>query len=154
MDMQQYGRELAQTLGHRSLELLRTATAGDVRNVVTGRFLHPEAAGVSIWAALGAFAAGAAIGAGVTAFLTPTTGPELRKQVARSTRDARKQAMQLGESMATQVDHARHAVMDGVESATTAIGLTSPSPKRRHSNGHNGHALSTRTKRPSRVQAA
>lgn len=145
MDMQSFGRELAQVIGARSLELLRNATMGDVRDVVTGRFLRPQTTAVPVVGALAAFVAGAAIGAGLTAFLTPTTGPELQKRVARSTRGARKQAMELGEAMASQVDHARHAVMESVDHASTAIGLKAPAVKRRASNG--AHAANGRAKR-------
>jgi len=138
MDMQTFGRDLVEALAQRSLELIRTTKMDDVRNVVSGRFLRPETS-MSAGMTIGALLVGAAVGAGVTALLTPTSGPELRRRVTKSTRIARKQAMELGQSMASEVEQAGHAL---IENATTAIGLSAPA-KRKMTNGHahtNGHA--------------
>jgi len=142
MDMQTFGRDLVEVLAHRSLELIRNTKMSDVRDVMSGRFMRPETGVSKTGMTIGALLFGAAIGAGVTALLTPTSGPELRKRVGKSTRAARKQAMELGQSMASEVEHAGHAL---VENATTAIGLTSPA-KRKTMNGHahaNGQARKT-----------
>ncbi len=142
MDMQTFGRELADVLAQRSLEVLRKADMSDVREAVTGRFLRPEGGTVTVGTAIGALVVGAAVGAGLTALLTPTTGAELRKRLAKTTRGARKQAMDLGESIASEVGHAGQALIERVESASTAIGLAAAKPKQRASGGRgaNGQA--------------
>lgn len=149
MDMQNFGRDLVDILAKRSLEMLRDAKMSDVRDVVSGRILQRESSGMATaGAVIGALVVGAAVGAGVTALLTPTSGPELRKRVVRTTNKARKQAMQMGDSVVRDIEHQAHVL---VENASTAIGLASPSPaKRKTSNGHthaphtNGHARKTR----------
>jgi gas vesicle protein len=140
MDMQNFGRDLVDILAKRSLEMLRDAKMSDVREVVSGRILQRESSGMGAGTMIGALLVGAAVGAGITAFLTPTSGPELRKRVVKTTNKARKQAMQMGDSVVRDIEHQAHTL---VENASTAIGLASPAPAKRKANGHahaNGHA--------------
>jgi gas vesicle protein len=147
MDMQSYGRDLVDLLAKRSLEVLREAKMSDVRDVVSGRILQREASsGVATAGAVTlALVVGAAVGAGLTAFLTPTSGPELRKRVVKTTTRARKQAMQMGDQVVRDIEREAHSL---VETATSAIGIASPAPVKRKTNGHahlsNGHARKTR----------
>lgn len=149
MDMQSFGRELVEVLAQRSLEALRTTRLDAVRDVVSGRALHPTSRAATAGMTIGALLVGAAIGAGVTALLTPTSGPDLQKRIARSTRGARRRAAELGETITHGVEDAGEAIMHSVESASTAIGLASPassSSKKRLANGQS-HGTSSHGKR-------
>jgi gas vesicle protein len=155
MNLENYGRQLLDVLADRSLEILRSTQIDDVRRVVRGELpasLTERAPSTDmstlgmVGAALGIFAAGAAVGAGVAVLTTPSTGPELRQQIEKVTRDAnkkvRKEAKQLRKEVEQRVDGAKSSVMEGMEQVTTAVGLTSPPTKstaqRKAMNGHTG----------------
>ena len=165
MNMQTFGRNLVEILGERGLAMLRQTSADDVRRLMNGQVptsLSPSPApsalgGLAV--ALGAFVAGAAIGVGVTALYTPTSGDELRKKLGRGALDARKQAMQLGDGVRGRLDEARASIVQGVEQVTTAVGLASPAPatarRRKSTKAHamNGHAPHGRAKKSAHARA-
>jgi hypothetical protein len=150
MNLQTYGRNLMEVLAERSLSAIRGTSVDDVRRILTNAMpgrTHPAA---QVGAAMGAFAVGAALGAGLTALYTPTSGPQLRKKLTVSARDARKQAMEMGETVRAQVDDARTTLARGVGQVSTAVGLASPTPSRRATKRRaNGQTRPTRRPRAS-----
>ena len=142
MDLESFGRSLVEVVAQRALEALRTTKMDDVRRVMHGQFPAAEEGApssfVGIGTALGAFAVGAALGVGLTALYTPTTGDELRKNIGRRVAGVRKQAT-------AHLDEATSAIARGVEQLGTSGGgsaLAEPParPKRKAStNGHGTH---------------
>lgn len=161
MNMESFGRNLVEVLAERSLAMLRSTSADDVRRIVNGQM--PSALAPSMGrpalggfiTVLGAFTVGAAIGAGVTALYSPTNGDELRKKLGRGALDARKQAMQLGGDVRGRLDEARASLVHGVEQVTTAVGLSAPAPKRarKSAKSMNGHATHSRSKKSAHGRA-
>lgn len=136
MDLQTYGRHLAETLAERSLHAIRGTSMHDLRRLITEALpasMRPQPV-VSAGVTIGAFAAGAALGAGLTALYTPTTGAELRKKLTTSARDATQQAVQLGESVRSRIDDARTTIATRAERSASA-GAPRKAEKRK-SNGH------------------
>lgn len=170
MNLETYGRQLLDVLAHRSLEVLRSTPMDDVRQLVRGEVpeslrLTPEPASRStlanVGAALGIFAVGAAVGASITALTTPSTGKDLRKQLEKGARDATKQVRKEAKSLRADVGHrlddAKNNVSEslshGLEQVTTAVGITSPAPKKTRARARktmNGHAPSRAKKTASR----
>jgi hypothetical protein len=153
MDLQTYGRTLVEVLAERSLSALRGTSMDDLRRLLGSDGASPTSEPVArSGAALGAFAVGAALGAGLTALYTPTSGTQLRKKLTVSARDAQRQAMEIGNSVGTsvraQLHEARASIAETVEQATAAAGLTTVAPPRRASSRRsssagkrtNGHA--------------
>jgi hypothetical protein len=148
MNLESFGHRLMEVVAQRALEALRTTKIDDVRRVMHGQFpLAPEGAGPSFGAigtAVGAFAVGAALGVGLTALYTPTSGPELRKSVSRRMASARKQG-------AAHLDEATSAIARSVEQlgatgSTSALAAASPSPRRKATS--NGHAVRSKSVPP------
>lgn len=173
MNIENYGRQLLDVLAERSLQVLRSTKMDDVRRMVRGEVpdtlraaIRPDHSALSaVGAALGIFAVGAAVGAGITALTTPSSGPELRRQLQRGARDAtkqvRKEAKILRADVAHRLDDAKNTVAEtlsnGVEHVTTAVGLTSPAPTKkpraRARKTMNGHAPAHAKKAASRRAA-
>lgn len=157
MNMETFGRSLVAILAERSLAMLRQTSPDDVRRLMNGHLpasLSPSGrSALSGIATAGvAFAAGAAIGVGITALYAPTSGEDLRKKIGREAASARKQAMQIGGDVRERLDGARASIVHGVEQVTTAVGLAAPAaPKRRRSikkaSAMNGHASRSRSSR-------
>jgi hypothetical protein len=160
MNMETFGRNLMEIIAERSLAMLRSTSADDVRRMMNGQVpaaLSPSSERSTIGSfvtAAGAFVAGAAIGVGVTALYAPTSGDELRKKIGRGASDARKQAMQMGDDVRGRIDEARASIIQSVEHVGSAASLASPTPapKRRRkstkSSAMNGHAPHARAKKP------
>lgn len=151
MDLPTYGRHLMELLAERSLEAIRGTSIDDVKQLVRGALPESEERSsamsmLRVGAAVSAFAAGAAVGAGVTALCTPTTGPELRKKLSTSARDARKQAVEIGDAVRAGVEEARTSFVRGVEHASTT--MTTPSTPTRSK-----RAAAAHPRRASRAQA-
>ena len=107
MDLKTFGRNIGEVLADRSLQLVRSTSMDEIQRLVRGRPAPSTGASTmaSVAIGLGVFTLGAAVGAGLTALYTPTTGPELRKQITRGARDARKQAKQLANEVGSDVRH-------------------------------------------------
>jgi hypothetical protein len=135
MDFPTYGRNLVELLAERSLEALRGTSLDDVKQLVRGAMPEHERGGtmslLRVGAAMSAFAAGAAVGTGVTALCTPTTGPELRNKITSSARGARKQASEIGEAVRAGVEEARSSFVRGVEEATSSVAPSQPHTRRK-----------------------
>ncbi len=121
MDIPTFGKDLVDILANRSLGALRITQVRDPREVLGGRIFRPEP-GPGIGTTIGALVVGVGIGAGVTALLTPVSGPELRKRVARSTRSAHQQLSTVSSSLAEQLERAGRAIersVGGMTATTT-----------------------------------
>jgi hypothetical protein len=103
MNLETFGRNLVDLLAERALDALRGATVDDVRRTLRGQLPASPAAAESghVGTTLGAFALGAAMGAGLAALYTPTSGEELRTKLSRGADDARARAMALGDTIRT-----------------------------------------------------
>jgi gas vesicle protein len=118
MDMQSLRRDLIDVAARRSLQMLREASPTHLRDLAVHAFMPRPSPVVPIVAAIGGLIVGAAIGAGVTAFMTPVTGPVLRKKALASGRKASKRAMEMSQSVASE------------------LGVTTPPKSARTLNGH------------------
>lgn len=125
MDIQSYGKDLLDTLAQRSLDAIRSARLPDMRDVLSGRAFRAERS-VSVGAAIGVLLAGVALGAGVTALVTPTSGPDLRKRMARSTKNAGVALGSVTTRMQGGVKRARRALEQGMERTVESVSAASP----------------------------
>ncbi len=125
MDMQTYGKDLVDILAQRSLDALRTTHMPDMREVLSGRIFRTEPS-VSVAAAVGVLVAGVAIGAGIAALVTPTSGPDLRKRFARSTKSAGSALSSMGTRMVGRLTRAGRAVEHSVERSMESMSAASP----------------------------
>ncbi|MBN8611963.1 MAG: YtxH domain-containing protein [Deltaproteobacteria bacterium] len=150
MDIQTYGKDLVDIFAQRSLEALRNARMEDVREIVSGRVFRAQRT-FSMGTALGALAVGVAIGAGITALVTPTSGPELRKRVARSTKNAGQRLSSMGTRVVSEMKSAGRAIEETVERTVDLASTTldaAPMPAKRRAKATKRLAKKSAVKRP------
>jgi gas vesicle protein len=131
MDMQSFRRDALELVARRSLDVLRDLRPAHLRQMAMDAFIPKPSPMIPIAAALGGLVVGAAIGAGVAVLTTPVSGPVLRRKVATQTRRARARAMSM-------TDDAGRALQEQMTNASTALGISSPAPKRRATRVLNG----------------
>lgn len=145
MNLRTFGQNLGQVVAERTLDLMRSTNADDVRRVMHGQMPRPNSsAGTSMMGSIalgvGLFTLGAAIGAGVTALYAPTSGRDLRKRLGKNARDAQKQAMEMGSDVRHRLDDARTSIAEELDS------MSAPQKTARKSSKSNG-AARTRTRK-------
>jgi gas vesicle protein len=147
MDMQSFRKDALETMARRSLDMLRELDPSHLRQLAMATFRPRPSPIVPIATAIGGLVVGAAIGAGITLFVTPVSGPQMRKRVATQGRRARARAMELSHD-------AGQAIEDQITSASTALGISAPKTKAKRAarvvtNGHNKR----HTSRPTHASA-
>lgn len=158
MDMQKFGQNLLDLAAERTLSVMRSTSADDIKKLVTGGYGEIRrlagdplpGAGSPLLGAAAAFTVGAALGAGIVAIATPVSGTELRQSVVDRVASLRENVMGLGRSLSGEIDRARSALTPGSKKPRARRTRKAASKAQASASKPNGHASKVNggTRRP------